>query len=143
MDSAFACAHAPDAPHSSAVGRRDVRNSLPSHGFVPLRSSSSFSTIYRVGIGSRRGALLVLQAAGPEGPPSVGVVAGRKVGNAVRRNRAKRLMREAARRADLVPNTQYVLVASRDLDKAGLEAMVVWLGEALEANAMKTSRERT
>jgi ribonuclease P protein component len=46
-----------------------------------------------------------------EGPPRVAVVASRRVGNAVNRNRAKRVLREAARHVAWAPGTDVVLVA--------------------------------
>lgn len=42
--------------------------------------------------------------------PRLGIVAGKKVGNAVNRNRAKRRVREAANLARLVPQTDYILI---------------------------------
>jgi ribonuclease P protein component len=46
-----------------------------------------------------------------EGAPRVAVVASRRVGNAVNRNRAKRVLREAARHVAWAPGTDVVLVA--------------------------------
>jgi ribonuclease P protein component len=45
------------------------------------------------------------------GPPRVAVVASRRVGSAVARNRAKRLLREASRHVDWRAGTDVVLVA--------------------------------
>lgn len=59
--------------------------------------------------------MLVITAPGEFGPPQVGIVAGRTVGNAVRRNRAKRRLREAMRQVELRPDTAYVVVASTDI----------------------------
>ena len=47
----------------------------------------------------------------PDGPPRVAVVASRRVGSAVSRNRAKRLLREASRHIEWRPGTDVVLVA--------------------------------
>jgi ribonuclease P protein component len=53
----------------------------------------------------------------------VAVVASRKVGGAVRRNRAKRLLREAARRVAWQPGVDVVLVARRATAASDLEAV--------------------
>jgi ribonuclease P protein component len=72
----------------------------------------------------------------------VGFVAGRKVGNAVERNRAKRRVREAMRRAHLQDDTAYIVVASPDVLDAEFTTLAAWLDEAIEANRMKSSRKR-
>lgn len=61
----------------------------------------------------RAGHLLGVHAATDrdEGAPRVAVVASRRVGDAVTRNRAKRLLREASRRVAWRPGTDIVLVA--------------------------------
>lgn len=74
---------------------------------------------------------------GEDGPPRLGFVAGKKVGNATQRNRAKRRMREAARRVDLPSGSDIVLVASSEVTTAPFPTLVAWLAGALEANRMK------
>lgn len=49
-------------------------------------------------------------------------------------------MREAARRVDLSPGTQYVIVTSKELADAGLSSVVRWITDAVEANRMKVMR---
>ena len=49
--------------------------------------------------------------------PRIGIVAGKKVGNAVNRNRAKRRVREAASRAELRAHTDYILIASPECNE--------------------------
>jgi ribonuclease P protein component len=61
-----------------------------------------------------RGDLVILYVASSDGPPRVGFVTGRKLGGAVQRNRARRLLREAWR--VLVPRlsgTHDVVVVAR------------------------------
>jgi len=59
------------------------------------------------------------------------VVAGRRVGNAVQRNRAKRRLREAAHRVELRSNTAYVVVASPDVLGVEFGELVNWLSAAI------------
>jgi len=53
----------------------------------------------------------VIRTPAETGPPQVGIVASRRVGSAVRRNRAKRRLREAMMCVELEPDTAYVVVA--------------------------------
>ncbi len=64
--------------------------------------------------------------------PEAGFVAGKKVGNAVARNRAKRRMREAARRVHLSPNTAYVFVATPDVLDVPFDTLVEWFRAATD-----------
>lgn len=79
-----------------------------------LRSSRDIAAVLR-GRRQRAGRLAVvyLRAADHDGPARLAVVASRKVGTAVARNRAKRLLREAARHLHWAPGHDVVLVARR------------------------------
>ena len=65
--------------------------------------------------------------------PRVGIVAGKKVGNAVNRNRAKRRLREAAHLAVLRSQTDYILIA-------GPECIETAFGDLVEAISGKDER---
>ena len=77
-----------------------------------LRRSQDIAAVFQQGR-HRAGPLAVCHVRDREdqGPPRVTVVASRKVGKAVARNRAKRLLREAARAVDWRRGQDVVLVA--------------------------------
>lgn len=71
----------------------------------------------------------------PEGSPRCGITASRKVGGAVKRNRAKRRLRSLARM--VMPQwahrgTDYVLIAREEVLKREFSAMVQELEHALK-----------
>lgn len=78
-----------------------------------LRDGRDIAAVLR-GRRSRAGHLAVVHvrdADDPAAPARVAVVASKRVGDAVSRNRAKRLMREASVRVAWKPGTDVVLVA--------------------------------
>jgi len=89
----------------------------------------------RAGLRASKGGVLVearrREAGGPIG---VGFTASKKVGGAVERNRAKRRLREAARRLlpeHGLPGVDYVLVARQQTPSAPWPALLDDLGNAL------------
>jgi ribonuclease P protein component len=77
----------------------------------------------------------VLVSKGSPGPPRVAFVAGKGVGNAVRRNRAKRRLRAAMARIRLRDGLTYVVIARRGAVDAPFQSLVGWLTAATQSTA--------
>jgi ribonuclease P protein component len=97
-----------------------------------IKSSAQFHRAYELG---RRvaGRLFVLYAleepgTGPAGR-ALGTVTSRKIGNAVARNRARRLLREAYRlnKQKLKPNWQIVVIARSAINHATVQSVAAEL----------------
>ncbi|GMQ85483.1 MAG: hypothetical protein BMS9Abin07_1049 [Acidimicrobiia bacterium] len=131
MGIALGCELAQVAPWSGIAGSRvgdgSLRNGRP---FVAL-GSSGFTAVYRRGKRAGDEGLVVICASGDSGPAQVGIVAGRGVGNAVCRNRAKRRLREALAVVGLRPSTAYVVIASPEVVAMPFDRLVSRLGEAV------------
>ena len=115
--------------------KRDATASPRSgRGYVSLRGRDNLATAYR---GNRRavGGVVVLVSAGPPGPARVAVVAGKGVGNAVERNRAKRRLRAALERLVLPDGMTCVVIARRGVIDAPFARLVTWLARATESVA--------
>lgn len=83
----------------------------------------------------------MVSAKGGGGPPRVGVVAGRRVGGAVVRNRAKRRLREALARVELADGTAYVVVASPEVAEAAFDDIVGWVRQAIRPDRPEVEEE--
>jgi len=99
--------------------------------YASLRRSPDIGRVRRVGTRRRAGGITVFAAQGGSGPPRVAFVAGRGVGNAVRRNRAKRRLREAVRQVSLPGGRDYVVIASAIVVEAPFETVVAWARAAM------------
>lgn len=87
-----------------------------------LRSSNDIERVRREGHSYAHPlVVLVVQAHPQPGPSRVAVIAGRKVGCAVQRNRAKRLLREAARRLPVYAGWDMMLIARKPLTHADFQ----------------------
>ena len=88
-----------------------------------IRRRAEFQQIYERGVRvhGRYGTLFVLPNARQIG--RLGIAATRKLGGAVQRNRAKRLIREIFRRNNVAPGFDIVVVPKRELFDANLAAL--------------------
>lgn len=90
-----------------------------------LRASADIQAVFAARR-SRAGRFLVVHGRDRDvaDEARVAVVASRRVGSAVRRNRAKRVVREAARGLSWVPGKDVVLLARADCADARLDEVV-------------------
>lgn len=98
--------------------------------YTTIRRSSDIGRVRRIGVRRRVGGITIFAAAGEPGRPRVAIVAGRAVGTAVSRNRAKRRLREALRRVPLREGCDYVVTAGRSVVDAPFETVVSWVRTA-------------
>lgn len=109
------------------AGRRVERSSLPK-----LRGSRQIQRVLKTGSAVRSKRVVVYLARGT-GQPRGAWVAGRRVGGAVARNRARRLLREAWR--EISPRVEEgwetVMVARQSIAGAQAQEIVEEVGEVL------------
>ena len=98
-----------------------------------LRSPRDFERIFRLGARGSSGAVTcVALDAGESRPPRAGLAVGGSIGGAVRRNRAKRLLREAARANCIRTGVDVVLIAKPDLPARSFDDIKESMRAALE-----------
>jgi ribonuclease P protein component len=91
-----------------------------------IRRRPDFQQVYDRGmkVGGRYSTIFVLPHATPGGGPSrLGIAATKKLGGAVVRNRAKRLIREVFRRNKIAPGFDIVVIPKRPLLDASLTVL--------------------
>jgi ribonuclease P protein component len=74
----------------------------------------------------------MVQCPGATGPPRLGLVVSKTVGNAVTRNRIKRRLRHGARGLPLKPGIDYVIIGNSQVAEAPHPQLVGWLTRAFE-----------
>jgi ribonuclease P protein component len=138
----IACVPAPDAPSSSVAVLAAATDSAPSgRRLRSLRSRATFSNIYQEGVRCRCGGVTVVAAPAGPGGPQVGIVAGKRVGNAVRRNRAKRRLRAAMGHVVLNDGMAYIVIAGPAVPDVEFRRLGEWLAAAFDGVTVKQMKE--
>jgi ribonuclease P protein component len=104
-----------------------------------LTQSTDFKRVRRFGKSYAHPLVVLIVSPNNEGRTLIGVTAGQSVGNAVQRNRAKRLLREAMRifLSKLKPGWNIILVSRKPILEAKLPEIQICLQQLLsKANLM-------
>ena len=104
-----------------------------------IRRRAEFEQAYERGfkMHGRFTTLFVLQTALPVG--RLGIAATKRLGGAVQRNRAKRLVREIFRRHKIAPGFDVVVVPKRELLEASLTALETEYRTNIERSVKRAS----
>ena len=97
--------------------------------------------MFQTGRRRRSGGIVLIQAAGTDDTFRFGLVAGRKVGGAVERNRVKRRIRHAMRSIPVPAGADVVVIASPEVLTAPFSEVVRWLADAVEPNTRPTNKQ--
>jgi len=119
--------------------------SPPSERFTKarrVRRRDEFKRVFELSHRAKGRYTTVLVAPNDTGTARLGIVASRKLGDAVRRNRAKRLIREIFRRSELFPagkGLDVVVIPRRELFDAGYSSLESDLRATIRRSAARLS----
>jgi len=107
-----------------------------------IRRRAEFQRVYDRGFKAHGRYSTIFVLANDAGPGRLGIAATRRLGGAVQRNRAKRLIREVFRRNKIARGFDVVVVPKRDLLDATLTALEVEYRAIVERQLARASRAR-
>ncbi len=137
------CVTAPAVHSSSVAVAKAAADSLPNtRPHLSLRGRTAFRHVFRTGRRQRAEGITVIHGAGSPGRPQVGIVAGRRVGNAVARNRVKRRIRGAIAEIPLREDTSYIVIAGAAVLTVEFEQLVDWLYTGTGTSRDRNEEER-
>jgi ribonuclease P protein component len=123
-------------PLTQAQSRRFQKNRR-------LRRRAEFQRVFDGGQRGRGRFLTMVVAERPAGGARLGIVASRKLGDSVRRNRAKRLIREIFRQNNLAGAVDIVVIPRRELFDAAYAHLEEDFRTALARCAARLRHSRT
>ncbi|HEU5179245.1 MAG TPA: ribonuclease P protein component [Candidatus Polarisedimenticolia bacterium] len=117
---------------------------IPRRSFTPadrIRKRSEYQHVYRNGRKIASRSFILFHLENPLGRPRLGITATRKMGPAVSRNRAKRLLREWFRVAKpWLPSGDFVVNPREGIQRLGIEQLARELKTALRRLGLEERR---